>query len=489
MGTDLSAGGQNPANVKSIGAQANYAADKRRKHLLWLALSLIGFLALALVLVVAYGQEIITPDYTEPLLLIGLLAFLTCTVAYFADKEREYRIANRTLIHQLNETAQALDARVARLNQLCETSSKLAGALNIDRISDLVVDALVTQVRADAASLVLVDKSSNQYLHASSKGPLAEMAQAGKPPEEIAKAAVHEAGPAMRWLTNPEDVSRQLAAWGQVRAAISAPLKVSEVMGGALAAIRQESFDTEDLNLLTTLANMASKAIESAELHEELRQSYYRTLHVLARSLAARDPYSAAHGEAVTWLACLLAEKLGLDPETLDALRAYCPLHDLGKIGIPDSVLLKQESLTEEELDMCRQHTVIGEEIIRPLNPGPKVLSMIRHHHERWDGRGYPDRLAGEQIPFLARLVAVADAFHAMISHRPYRPGSIAFPALQEMKALAGSQFDPVVVRALLDLWDSGQLAKFTMRLSEYAQDREMLHAWRSVCAPPSTTH
>jgi len=483
----MSLGAERSASLNSVSARrVDYTADSRRKQLLWVALSVIAFLGLALVLVVAYGEQIVSSDYTEPLLLIGLLAFLTCTVAYFADKERQYRGENHILIEQLHDTAQALDARVTRLNKLCDTSTQLAGALNVERISDLVVDALVAQVHADSASIVLLDKSRGEYLHTSSKGPFAQAASNAEQPEDIARAAVGEAGPAMRWLTNAPDVAERLQTWGKMRASISAPVKVSELVGGALAAVRSESFDTEDLNLLTTLANMASKAIESAELHEELRQSYFRTLHVLARSLAARDPYSAAHGEAVTWVGCLLAERLGLDKDAIEALRAYGPLHDLGKIGIPDSVLLKNGALTDEELEMCRQHAVIGEEIMRPLNPGAAVISMIRHHHERWDGKGYPDSLAGEQIPVLARVVAVADAFHAMISHRPYRPGTVAFPALQEIKTLAGAQFDPEVVQALADLWDNGELAKFSMRLSEYAGTGEVVGAWRSVSAPPA---
>jgi HD-GYP domain-containing protein (c-di-GMP phosphodiesterase class II) len=238
-------------------------------------------------------------------------------------------------------------------------------------------------------------------------------------------------------------------------------MKVSDVVGGALAAIRSENFDTEDLNLLTTLANMASKAIESAELHQRLRQSYFKTLHVLARSLAARDPYSASHGEAVTWLATRLAARLDLDEATVSALKTYGPLHDLGKIGIADSLLMKPGPLTDEEFEVVRQHTVIGENIIRPLDPGEAALALIRSHHERWDGSGYPDGLLGKAIPLVARVLSVADAFHAIVSHRSYRGGAVPFEAVQEIQKLAGSQFDPNVVRALTSLWESGGLAEF----------------------------
>jgi HD-GYP domain-containing protein (c-di-GMP phosphodiesterase class II) len=426
-------------------------------QLLWVALSLMGLMTIAFVTLVAWGLDL-SHDYSELLLLIGLLAFITCTVAYFADKEREHRRQNRELIQQLKETAEALDSRVTRLNKLCETSVHLSGTLDVNAISELVVNALVDQVRADTASLVLMDKTKGERLFSTSTGRLAEAAS-----DSIAVAtAGAEGGPAMHDMKASPELTDQLRAWERVREAISAPVKITDMVGGTLAAIREEKFDPEDLNLLTTLANMSGKALENAELHERLRQSYYRTLHSLARSLAARDPYSAAHGEAVTWLACRLAEELGLGPE---ALKAYTPLHDLGKIGIPDALLLKAGPLTEEEVSIVRQHTIIGEEIIAPLLPGDTALAMIRSHHEHWNGAGYPDGLRGERIPLLARVVAVADAYHAMISHRSYRGARVPSEAVQEIKGMAGVQFDPAVVEALDQVWERGEVAKFSLRL------------------------
>jgi len=451
-------------------------------QLLWLAMGLIAALTLALVLLVAYGLEVSDADYTEPLLLIGLLAFVTCTVAYFADKEREHRAENQRLIAKLQETAEALDKRVGRLNKLSETSVRLAGALDLDRISELVVQALVDQVQADAASLVLMDTTRGEYVHRRSVGELAE-SDKRETPLDVATRAARE-GPSIGEVKQPPSVSEQLVTWDSIRASISAPVKVSEMVNGALAAIREESFDTEDLNLLTTLANMSSKAIESAELHQQLRQSYYRTLHVLARSLAARDPYSAAHGEAVTWLAERLGRELRLPEDNIEALRAYGPLHDLGKIGVSDVLLGKQGRLSEEEFELVRQHPLIGESIIRPLNPGHEALSMIRSHHERWDGKGYPDGLRGEEIPRLARVVAVADVYHAIVSHRPYRGGASPIRAVQEIKSMSSTQFDPAVVNALLNLWHAGALTDLTMRGGETQQAGDILDVPGALAAP-----
>ncbi len=470
-------------NLESAVLSEHYAPDKRRMQVLWLALGLVGALTVALVLLVCYGVEMTDADYTEPLLMVGLLAFITCAVAYFADKEREQRAENQRLIYELHETARALDSRVARLNKLSETSAHLAGTLDVERISELVVDALVEQVHADAASLVLLDRSKGEYLHTRSVGSLSEREGESNDPIAFAKAAT-EGNSALPGSDNSPEVADRLRAWESLRGTISAPVKVSEVVGGALAAMREKTFDTEELNLLTTLANMSSKAIESAELHQRLRQSYYRTLHVLARSLAARDPYSAAHGEAVTWLACCLARRLGLADDAIGALQAYGPLHDLGKIGISDSVLLKQGTLTDDEVEMVRQHPLIGESIIQPLNPGKEALCMIRSHHERWDGTGYPDGSSGEEIPRLARIMAVADAFHAIVSHRSYRGARIPFKAVQEIKAMAGTQFDPIIVATLVELWDSGELAQFTMHMGRTAEAQDILDVPAAPSAP-----
>ena len=446
--------------------------DTRRMQLLWGALTLMGLMTVAFVILAAYGPELAI-DHTEPLLLIGLLAFVTCAVAYFADKEREQRRENQRLIQRLHDTATALDTRVGRLNKLCETSVRLTGALDVDRISDLVVNALVEQVHADAASLVLVDKAKGERLHTASTGPLTGTGRTAADPVAIAMAA-GGGGPEMHALDASPEIADQLHAWEKVRAAISAPVKISEMVGGALAAIREQRFEPDDLNLLTTLANMSGKALESAELHQRLRRSYYRTLHALARSLAARDPYSAAHGEAVTWLACRLAEEMALEEEALETLRVFTPLHDLGKIGITDSVLLKAGPLSKDEVNTVRQHTVIGEEIIAPLLPGETALAMIRSHHEHWNGEGYPDGLQGEQIPRLARVVAVADAYHAMISHRSYRGARFPLEAVQEIKVLSGLQFDPAVVEVFLRLWDSGEVSKFGLRLGHSTEPYDL---------------
>jgi two-component system cell cycle response regulator len=168
---------------------------------------------------------------------------------------------------------------------------------------------------------------------------------------------------------------------------------------------------------------------------------------VLLRALAERDPGLGTHAEAVT-LAAATAEALGLPPDVVEQVRHASELHDVGKVAIPDAILGKPGPLTEAEWRFVRRHTLIGERIILAAPALARVATLVRSSHERWDGSGYPDALAGEAIPVGARIVAVADAFAAMLAGRPYRPARTPDEALDELRTAAGTQFDPVVVEA-----------------------------------------
>ncbi|MDQ6918412.1 MAG: response regulator [Candidatus Dormibacteraeota bacterium] len=171
-----------------------------------------------------------------------------------------------------------------------------------------------------------------------------------------------------------------------------------------------------------------------------------RTIFSLARAVEAKDSSLEAHTERVGMNARRVGEALGLSEETLDDLLWGGVIHDIGKIGIPDSILLKPGPLTVEEFELMKQHVFIGEEIARPLRSAHDLLPIIRHHHERIDGTGYPDGLAGEAIPLGGRIVAICDAFDAMISDRPYRKGLTHANAMATLVAGAGTQWDSQLV-------------------------------------------
>jgi putative two-component system response regulator len=177
-----------------------------------------------------------------------------------------------------------------------------------------------------------------------------------------------------------------------------------------------------------------------------------RTIFSLARAVEAKDSLTEAHTERVGMSARRLGEAIGLKEEVLDDLLWGGVIHDIGKIGVPDFILQKKGPLDPDEIILMRQHVLVGEEICRPLRSAHDLLPIIRHHHERWDGKGYPDELAGENIPITARIVAVCDSFDALISDRPYRKGLTHSDALATLQAGAGSQWDPELVRIFLTL-------------------------------------
>jgi putative nucleotidyltransferase with HDIG domain len=184
-------------------------------------------------------------------------------------------------------------------------------------------------------------------------------------------------------------------------------------------------------------------------LLQRTRDSYLSTISSLARTIEAKDPYTGGHTERVGEYALMLAREIGFEEEDLEAVEVGAIVHDIGKIGIPDRILLKPGRLDAEEFAEMRRHPEISSYILEGLELPEIVRHMARHHHERYDGNGYPDGLAGEDIPLAARVLTVADAFDAMTSDRPYRPALAVEDALAEIRLNAGTQFCPTVVAAL----------------------------------------
>jgi response regulator RpfG family c-di-GMP phosphodiesterase len=216
--------------------------------------------------------------------------------------------------------------------------------------------------------------------------------------------------------------------------------------------VGQKGFDGEDEFIIKFLADKAALSIENIALYDNLKQSLIATLKSLVSAIEAKDPYTQQHSSRVTEYASRIARRLECGPEDLQKLASVAPLHDIGKIGVNDAILNKPGRLTEEEFGHIRAHPLIGVNIVAPLGLDTEELSVIRNHHERWDGEGYPDHLRGQDIPLLARILAVADAFDAMNSDRAYRRALPSSDCMQELQNGCGTQFDPSVVEAAMDV-------------------------------------
>jgi HD-GYP domain-containing protein (c-di-GMP phosphodiesterase class II)/pSer/pThr/pTyr-binding forkhead associated (FHA) protein len=216
----------------------------------------------------------------------------------------------------------------------------------------------------------------------------------------------------------------------------------------------QQRFTAGDLQLADALAASVSAGIESARLLRQQRDLFLSTITMLAQAVELRDPYTGGHTARVTAYSLMLAAELKVSADDTELIRIGTPLHDIGKIGIDDAILRKPEHLTNAEYEAMKLHTVKGDDILATCAELSAVRPIVRSHHERWDGGGYPDGLAGEAISPLARVVAVADAFDAMTSDRPYRKGMPLDVAFAEVERQSGKQFDPHCAAGFLAIRD-----------------------------------
>ena len=238
----------------------------------------------------------------------------------------------------------------------------------------------------------------------------------------------------------------------QTASELVAPVFVGERLWGALNVeeTRVDAFDDDDARLLQGVADQVGSALRSAELYAQLERAYLGTAEALAAALEAKDAYTARHAVSIAAWTEAVGRRLGMDARALRNLRYGAIFHDIGKISVPEAILNKPGPLDAEEWRMVKQHTVVGEQILAPVEFLADVLPIVRHEHENWDGSGYPDGLRGMTIPLGARIVLVCDAYHAMTSDWPYRPALGRDAALRELAENAGTQFDPLVVDALV---------------------------------------
>ena len=202
-------------------------------------------------------------------------------------------------------------------------------------------------------------------------------------------------------------------------------------------------------------ANMNSIEKQNNELKNtepKLDQAYLDAIETLRYTVDAKDSYTKGHSERVSEYSVLLGKKLGINSDDIYVLRIGGLFHDIGKIGIPDSILTKTEKLTDEEYEQIKQHPLIGAQMLSNASIFSDIIPIVKHHHEKYDGTGYPDHLKGEEIPYMARIVSVADAFDAMASRRPYRNNVEIQKIISEISNNKHTQFDPSIADALLDI-------------------------------------
>jgi HD-GYP domain-containing protein (c-di-GMP phosphodiesterase class II) len=317
---------------------------------------------------------------------------------------------------QIRETNVRLERQLQQLRVLHRAGQAMTATLDLDQTLDAILAMTREIIDTSAATIRLLDEESHEMLVRATNG------------------------------TMPKDDRR-----------IDVPLRVGDRLIGVFELGSKREIVDEERRLLETMASQAAIAIENARLFEDTQRTYYTTLRSLASALEARDAYTRGHSDRVAMLSRRIAERLGLAVGDLQELHSAAMLHDIGKIGVRDDILLKPARLTEAEMDVIRRHPALGDTILGPLKFLGRVATFVKHHHERWDGTGYPEGLAGENIPLPSRIVAVADCYDALTTDRPYRDSMSGDRAIEEIRRNAGTQFDPVVVDALIGALESSE--------------------------------
>ena len=351
--------------------------------------------------------------------------------------------------------SQETQRRTAELEAFYDIGRRLREAQSVDEMYPAIVEHAMQLLAAEHGALALLNAERDTLTRAYTVGIPSETPGSTLPVAGTRSGHVVRTGAA---FVTRDSSSDQLPAFintsphTTLGPLVIVPLRSEEEIIGTLGLARLKGqehhlpFTDVEVRLLEGIAEIAGTAIRRARLHQHLEQSYIEMVLVLARAADARDSYTADHSERIAARAVVLARALGCDETELQNIYWGALLHDIGKLGVPDDILRKPGPLTEAEWQIMRQHPVIGEEILRPVGRMHEVASLVRHHQERWDGAGYPDRLQGEEIPLGARILAVVDTYGAMIDNRAYGKGRTTDEAVTEIRRCAGTQFDPHVV-------------------------------------------
>ncbi len=351
-----------------------------------------------------------------------------------------------------------LEAENLRLKEalsLYRVSEAIAASLSLDDVMKTVTDAAIDEVHADAVMLVMEDGDGGYYerTRQSSPGFMGRGDMGELDPASIKaffrdeECLLVQGGDGLRFFRKrPEDAD--------LHSLIVNPLVVARRTIGYLAACSFEAgkhFDEGQRKLLSIVSSRAAASIENAKLYENLKRTFHQTVSGFVNAIDKMDGYTAGHSEGVARYAELLARSLELAPDQVEVIRQSALMHDIGKIGCALN-LNKPGKLSEEEYEAFKKHPDYGKEILEPIRLLASIISGVHSHHERWDGEGYPQGLKGEQIPLVARIIAVADAYDAMTSHRAYRRALPHQETIAEIEANAGTQFDPEMAKRFIEV-------------------------------------
>jgi HD-GYP domain-containing protein (c-di-GMP phosphodiesterase class II) len=346
----------------------------------------------------------------------------------------------------------------ARLELVYEVSKKVGSVPRMTQMLEQVIKMTQQTLNASAASILLFRDSDHELYFEVASGPVGKALRQVKLNTQYGIAGqVARTGKPL--IVN--DVTRSPNFHKMIdettgfitKSLVCAPLIVQRKILGVIEVLNKRDgseFGEQDLEAVVSVATTAAMAIENTRLHQTILEAYKNTISALAAAIDAKDPYTCGHSQRVQEYTLMAGTFLSLSTDEIETLEYAGILHDIGKIAIDSQILNKPGPLTASEWAIMREHSTIGADLLMGIPFLEKASELVLCHHERFDGKGYPGGLKGEDIPLGARLIAVADAFDTMTTDRAYRPAMSVDAAVKELHSCAGGQFCPVAVKAFI---------------------------------------
>ncbi|MFP7493893.1 HD domain-containing phosphohydrolase [Terribacillus saccharophilus] len=348
-------------------------------------------------------------------------------------------------------TIMMLESKVEELSKLLSALKELNAAIDLQDVYQGILDQMVMIVEAEEATLWVLDREKKRIV---------PKVSCGIPPASLPIPLMKEEGGIVGRVikTGEADQVKNMENLGSSSDMLIVPMQTKGQVLGAIQLVNKKDrcfFDERDILLASTLAEQSALALHNSQKYDDLHKMFLSMIRMLAEALDARDPLTKGHSERVARYAWLIGKRMEMDAKACFELYQAAILHDIGKIGIEDSILRKTTGLTESEFELMKKHTEIGARILSATKPNrffQKSIDTAMLHHERMDGSGYPKQLKGEQIPLFARIVGVADAFDAMTTERTYSEGMSVEDAADELIRCKGSLFDPHIVDIFIEI-------------------------------------
>ena len=350
---------------------------------------------------------------------------------------------------EMDSIARELSSRYEEINLMFRVGEHLKGLSAGERALTSVLEESVAALECDC--IVLCLPQTHVFLQA---GP-SPLDRSAYPPETLVAAlSPHFERQEALITLGPQEGGPWRGLGLSVHSSIAFPVRVEGKRAGLLACLSlgRKVFSNSNVSLMRALASQLSIVLTNHKLIQNMKDFLLEVVVTLVSVIEAKDRYTRGHSERVQAMSLAVGEAMGLEPEAREDLRWAAILHDIGKIGIPDTILCKPGRLTDEEFAIIKRHPDRGVDILRHLASLAHILPAIRHHHERWDGRGYPLGLRGEDIPLLARIIAVGDTFDAITSTRAYRVARSPAEALGEIERVAGTQLDAHIASVFVEM-------------------------------------